>query len=155
MVSSLVDIGRVLSNKYLTRNSDVPTIKLQPQGEPSPLPLKRLSKVINFICYYTVVKVRETTMRTYQPAVQIINQTEVCLIYFKHISQQPRIDGGRGYHYGICKRFHFIHFELYEKSLVDITAFHVTFPENLSTSYCYKMSKPKPAIGSSLLLRFF
>jgi hypothetical protein len=50
---------------------------------------------------------------------------------------------------------YFVHFEMYEKSLVDIRALHVISPDDLSASYCYERSTLMPPIGSNLPMHFF
>jgi hypothetical protein len=73
VVSTLVEFGRVLHNKYLTRNSDLPTFELRPQGQlSSPTSEETLQNEHLYLLLCLCESRRVTTMRAHQPAVHSI-----------------------------------------------------------------------------------
>ena len=156
VVSTLVEFGRVLHNKYLTRNSDLPTFELRPQGQlSSSTSEETLQNEHLYLLLCLCESRRVTTMRAHQPAVHSIESDKSLFHMLKAYYSETRRQWWSWLLLWDLQRIHFVHFEMYEKSLVDIRALHVIPPEDLSASYCYERSTLKPPIGSNLLMHFF
>ncbi|KAH7400191.1 hypothetical protein BKA64DRAFT_707877 [Cadophora sp. MPI-SDFR-AT-0126] len=52
------------------------------------------------------------------------------------------------------KQINFVHFDLYEKSLIDVRELHVVPPEDEHTSYIHERTNLKPPIGTNLLMHY-
>jgi hypothetical protein len=154
--SPLVEIGRVLRNKYLTRNSDLPTFELRPQGQPSSPTSEETLQIEHLYLLLCLSESRRvTTMRAHQPAVHSIESDKSLFHMLQAYYTETRRRWWSWLLLWDLQRIHFVHFEMYEKSLVDIRALDVIPPEDLSASYCYERSTLKPPIGSNLLMHFF
>ncbi|KAH8597167.1 hypothetical protein B0O99DRAFT_618150 [Bisporella sp. PMI_857] len=156
VVSTLVEFGRVFHNKYLTRNSDLPTFELRPQGQLfSPTSEETLQTEHLYLLLCLCESRRVTTMRAHQPTVQSIESDKSLFRMLQAYYSETRRRWWSWLLLWDLQRIHFVHFEMYEKSLVDIRALHVIPPEDHSASYCYERSTLKPPIGSNLLMHFF
>ena len=154
--SPLVEIGRVLRNKYLTRNSDLPTFELRPQGQPSSPTSEETLQIEHLYLLLCLSESRRvTTMRAHQPAVHSIESDKSLFHMLQAYYSETRRRWWSWLLLWDLQRIHFVHFEMYEKFLVDIRALDVIPPEDLSASYCYERSTLKPPIGSNLLMHFF
>ena len=154
--SPFVEFGRVLRNKYLTRNSDLPTFELRPQGQPSSPTSEETLQIEHLYLLLCLSESRRvTTMRAHQPAVHSIESDKSLFHMLQAYYSETRRRWWSLLLLWDLQRIHFVHFEMYEKSLVDIRALDVIPPEDLSASYCYERSKLKPPIGSNLLMHFF
>jgi hypothetical protein len=53
------------------------------------------------------------------------------------------------------QHIYFVHFDMYEKSLIDIKEHNAIPPDELGNLYQYERSNLKPPIGSNLLMHYF
>ncbi|KAH8781708.1 hypothetical protein BGZ57DRAFT_853271 [Hyaloscypha finlandica] len=151
----LADFGRALYNKFLAKTVELPSFELRPQPQPSPPTAQQPSPTEQLYLLLCINDSRRlSTMRAHQPAVHNINSDKILF----HMLQSYYVSIRKRWWSWVSlwelQKIYFVHFEMYENSLVDIRALDAIPPEDLSTSYNYERSKLKPPIGSNLLIHY-
>jgi hypothetical protein len=156
VASTLSDLCRKLYTKYQSRNSELPTFESRQQVEP---PSATADESLQTESLYLLLCLSDrrmvTTMRAYQPPVHNVDSDKGLFRLLKAYYSTAKRRWWSCLSFWDLQRIHFVHFEMYDKSLVDIRALDVIPPEELNTVYRYDRSPLKPPIGSNLLMHYF
>lgn len=92
--------------------------------------------------------------RAYQPAVHDVDSDRKLFQKLQYYHSSIRKRWWSFISLWELQKIHFVYFDMYEKSLVDIKEINVLPPQEFSTQYRYEASKLKPPIGSNLLMHY-
>lgn len=148
-------IGKLCDN-----NTELPTVELQSLNNAHTHPPPVISgqqQPVNhlFLPLCLSESLLSSTTNAHQLAVQDVNSDRVLFQIFRTHHKSLRSKWWSWLNLWQVQHIYFVHFQLYEKSLVDVKEHDVVPPEEPNTIYRYERISLRPPIGSNLLTHYF
>lgn len=142
---------RILARKRPGRE----TYEMESQQQPSQTSDSnsgRVQKLFLLLCVGS--NTGKSATRAYQPTVHDVDSDRKLFKMLRYYHRSIRRRWWSWLSLWELQHIRFVHFDFYEKSLVDIKEVHAVPPPEFSTAYRYEPTPLKPPIGSNLLMHY-
>lgn len=159
LISSIIfGLGAFLSASFkglARKRSSLPSYEMESQQQPPQIsPRQSASTEQLFLILCIGSGALKDITRAYQPTIQDVDSDRTFFQVLRHYHMSIRRRWWSRISIWELQHIRFVHFYMYEKSLVDIKELNAVPPQELSNSYRYERCDVKPPIGSNLLMHY-